>query len=217
MTYFKFLISCFIAMAFLYDSVAQTPVAVPGFYDEIKKINPDSSAKLRVTSISITGNRRTKSYIILREIQFKTGDSLIIGQLASIMEQARRQVFNSNLFSEVSVTPVIISANEISISVTVREKWYLYPVPQFQLTDRNYNEWLKTYNGDFERVVYGIKFAHYNFSGRGDQLRIYLLNGYSRNISFSYNTPYSNSKLSEGFRIFGGYSQNKEIQVAYLL
>jgi outer membrane protein assembly factor BamA len=211
MTYFKFLISCFVALAFINDCVAQQPAVVPGFYDEIKRINPDSTAKLRVASFNITGNKRTKSYIILREIQFKTGDSLIIGQLSSILEQARRQVFNSNLFSEVSITPVIISAYEISVHVTVREKWYLYPTPQFQLVDRNYNEWLKTYNGDLDRVVYGIKFAHYNFSGRGDQLRIYLLNGYSRNISFSYNTPYSNSRLSEGFRISAGYSQNREI------
>ena len=89
MTYFKFLISCFVALAFINDCVAQQPAAVPGFYDEIKRINPDSTAKLHVVSFNIKGNKRTKSYIILREIQFKTGDSLIIGQLTSIMEQAQ--------------------------------------------------------------------------------------------------------------------------------
>ena len=192
-------------------SIAQQSNPVTGVYDELKKINPDSSAKLRVGSISVAGNKKTKPYIILREVSFKTGDSLIIENLAATLEQARIQVYNTSLFSEVSVTPVIVSANEINITITVREKWYIYPTPQFQLTDRNINEWLKTYNADFNRVVYGVKFTDYNFSGRSDQLRVYLLNGYSRAVSFSYSAPYSNKKLSEGFRVSAGYSQNREV------
>ena len=192
-------------------SIAQKSNPVSGFYDELKKANPDSAGKLRVVSISITGNKKTKAYIILREIPFRSGDSLIVGNLADELEQARRQVYNINLFSEVMITPVMISASEISITLTVREKWYVYPTPQFQLADRNFNDWLKTYNADFNRVVYGVKFAHYNFSGRGDQLRIFFLNGYARNISFSYSAPASDSKLSEGFRISAGYTQNREI------
>lgn len=166
--------------------------------------------KLKITAIHIVGNKKTKNYIILREIPFKEGDSLIISQLLDTLKQARYQVYNINLFSEVEVTPVIISAHELSVDVKVREKWFVYPTPQFQLVDRNFNDWVKTYNADFNRVVYGVKFAHYNFSGRGDQLRIFLLNGYSRNISFSYSAPYSNSKLNEGFRISAGYTENRE-------
>lgn len=211
MTYLKLIISCCLTLMIFNVSIAQQSNPASGFYDELKKINPDSSGKLRVASITITGNKKTKAYIILREIPFKTGDSLIIRNLADTLEQARRQVYNINLFSEVTITPVIVSAYEISITLTVREKWYIYPTPQFQLADRDFNVWWKTYNADFNRVVYGVKFAHYNFSGRGDQLRIYLLNGYSRNISFSYSSPYSNSKLSEGFRISAGYTQNREI------
>lgn len=211
MTYLKFLFSCFIAIGLSGASFAQERSATAAFSDELTPAGPDSTAKVKVVSIDVTGNRKTKTYIILREIRFKAGDSIIIGQLADVLEQSRRLVFNSNLFSEVTISPVILSAYEIRVSVTVIEKWYLYPIPQFQITDRNYNEWLNTYNGDLERVIYGLKFAHYNFSGRGDHLRIYLLNGYSRNISFIYNTPYSNAKLSEGFRISGGYSQNKEV------
>jgi len=212
MTYFKFIIfGCFLLLSF-HDTVAQKTIPVPGFYDDIKNISrSDSVAKLVISSIHIIGNKRTKNYIILREIPFKQGDSINIAQLLDTLEQARYQVYNLNLFSEVAVTPVIISAHELSVNVTVREKWYIYPTPQFQLVDRNFNDWLKTYNADFNRVVYGVKFAHYNFSGRGDQLRIYLLNGYSRNISFSYNAPYSNSRLTEGFRVSGGYSQSREV------
>jgi len=171
----------------------------------------DSTSKLQVSSIHITGNKKTKNYIILREIPFKQGDSLIAGHLSAILEQTRSQVYNINLFSEVTITPVMNSAHTITVNVIVREKWYIYPTPQFQLVDRNFNDWWKTYNADFSRVIYGVKFVHYNFSGRSDQLRIYLLNGYARNISFSYIAPYSNAKLTEGFRISAGYTQNREI------
>ena len=206
----NFIFSC-IAFLFIYSAVAKKTAPVPGFFDEVSNMRKsDSSVKLKVTAIHITGNKKTKNYIILREVPFKEGDSLIISQLLDTLEQTRYQVYNINLFSEVEVTPVIISAHELAINVKVREKWFVYPTPQFQLIDRNFNDWWKTYNADFNRVVYGAKFAHYNFSGRGDQLRIFLLNGYSRNISFSYSAPYSNSKLTEGFKVSGGYSQNRE-------
>ena len=195
-----------------HTAFSQITTLAPVLNDQLSKFpRSDSSKKLKIISIHITGNKKTKNYIILREIPFKQGDSLIIATLLDTLEQTRYQVYNLNLFSEVVITPEILSAYECNVNVTVREKWFVYPTPQFQLIDRNVNEWLKTYHADLERVVYGIKFAHYNFSGRGDELRIYLLNGYSRNISFSYNAPFSNSKLTEGFRVSGGYSQNREI------
>ncbi len=212
MTYFKIII--FICFVFFLNptSAAQKLNKIPApFYQNLNITNPDPVGKLKVRSIKITGNKKTKKYIILREMLFKEGDSLIISTLQEKLEQTRYLVYNLNLFSEVAITPEIVSAFECNVNVTVREKWFIYPTPQFQLIDRNVNEWLKTYNADWERVVYGIKFAHYNFSGRGDQLRIYLLNGYTRNVSFSYNTPFSNNKLTEGFSVSGGYSQNREI------
>ena len=171
----------------------------------------DSAAKLHVKDIIINGNKITKEYIILREIQFKTGDSIVIASLNATLEQARQQVYNTTLFTEVKFEPVILSAYDIVVIVTVREHWYIYPIPQFKPVDRNFNEWIKTYNASLKRVNYGLKFMDYNLSGRRDQLRIYLLNGFSRDFSFSYNAPYSNSKLTEGFVVGAGYSQKKEI------
>ncbi len=211
MTHLKlFLSSCFIFF-FSHSTFSQITDSIPpGVYDPlINKI--DSSIKLHISDIQFEGNKKTKTYILLRELPFKKGDSIIVSFLAQELEQARTQVYNINLFSEVTVVPYWISATEITVKITVREKWFIYPTPQFQLVDRNFNVWLKTFNADLNRVVYGVKFAHYNFSGRGDQLRIYFLNGYSRNISFSYNAPYSNSKLTEGFRVSAGYLQNREI------
>jgi len=171
----------------------------------------EAPPKLAVKQIIIKGNKKTKIYVIEREIQFVKGDSLLAAELSNELEKARQQIYNTTLFTEVKVTPAMLSAHDISVEIEVRERWYIFPVPQFKLVDRNLNEWLNTYNGDLNRISYGLKFVHYNLSGRRDQLRIYLLNGFARNISFSYISPGSNPKLTEGFTIGGGLIQNRQI------
>lgn len=210
MKYFHLFFACVPACFLFISSAAQT--IIPRFNnDTAKSMGIDSSSKLRITSINVKGNKKTKTYIILREIQLKPGDSVVAGELYKNLQQAQQQVYNTFLFTDVQVTSEFISASEIKMNVTVKEKWYIYPTPQFQLVDRNFNEWLKLYNGSLSRVIYGAKFAHYNLTGRRDQLRIYLLSGYARNLSFSYTTPSSNNKLTEGFGVSAGYTQNREI------
>ena len=170
----------------------------------------DSGKKVCVKNLIVTGTKKTKPYIVYREIHFKKGDSLLISTLQKELEQARQQVKNTLLFNEVNLEMVAIDSNNISITLQVTERWYLYPIPYFKLVDRNFNEWYKTYKASFDRVNYGIKFEHYNLSGRRDQLRIYLINGYSRNISFSYTAP-SNKALTEGFTIGAGFIQKREV------
>jgi len=157
------------------------------------KLLLDSTAKFHVKDIIVKGNRKTKEYIILREMQFQKGDSIIIANINKELEQAKQQIYNTTLFSEIKVEMTVLSAYDIIVIVDVKERWYIYPVPQFKPVDRNFNEWIKTYNASLKRVNYGLKFVHYNLSGRRDQLRLFFLTGFSRDFSFSYNAPYSNS------------------------
>lgn len=191
--------------------IAQEPQLSPP--ETIQQVSTDT-AKLRVDKILITGNRKTKSYIIEREMKFKAGDYTIASQIAYNLELSRQLIYNTNLFSEVWVQPVFKEHSTIDIYVTVTEKWYLYPTPQFQLVDRNFNEWANVYHYSLSRVIYGLRFVHYNFSGRRDQLRFILLNGYARNYAVQYSAPYSNSKLDEGFGFSAGFTQNREISFA---
>lgn len=174
-----------------------------------RSIMVDSAASLVVEYIEITGNKKTKKYIIAREIRFKTGDTIPAARLYQKLEESRQLIYNTNLFAEVTLVPAFVSGNSIKVIVTVKERWYIYPTPQFQLSDRNLNEWIERYNADLNRVTYGLKFAHYNLSGRRDQLQVFLLNGFSRNISATYAAPYSNRSLTEGFSISGGFSQSR--------
>ncbi|MEO8771428.1 MAG: POTRA domain-containing protein [Ferruginibacter sp.] len=210
MKYFIIVFFLILSSLFSYKCYAQQTNVYPGFNDEInKRISEDSTSKLYVSSITITGNKRTKDYIIMREMKFQPGDSIIAARLFDLAEQSKALIHNTSLFSEVELTPVLISAREVVIKIKVLEKIYIYPTPQFKLVDRNVNEWLKTYHANLNRVEYGAKFVHYNFSGRGDKLKIYLLNGYARAASFSYTAPSSNGALNEGFSVTGTYSQSR--------
>lgn len=172
-----------------------------------------SAEKICIKNLVVTGTKKTKVYIVYREIQFRKGDSILLSDLYEELKQARIQIYNTTLFNEVTFEVKALDAGNIAVHVRVLERWYMYPVPQFKWVDRNFNEWYKTYKASLSRVNYGIKFVHYNLSGRRDQLRIYFINGYTKNISFSYTAPYSNKKLTEGFTIGGGYLQKRELSI----
>lgn len=178
----------------------------------IKQPITDSLARMALREIQVIGNQKTKTFIILREIPIKPGDSIQASRIYETLERSRFLIYNTNLFSEVNVYPVFVNGSEFNIFVMVRERWYIYPTPQFKLVDRNVNEWINIHNASFNRVTYGLKFAHYNFSGRADQLRVFLLNGFNRMLAVSYSNPYSNAKLTEGFGFTASITQSREVQ-----
>jgi outer membrane protein assembly factor BamA len=175
--------------------------------DTLNKID----SKIKVEAILIDGNTKTKEYIILRELDFKSGDSINANSLYERCEKAKNLIYNTNLFSIVTVVPKLNPQLNLVVNIKVIERWYIYPLPEFKLNDRNFNEWFKTYQADFNRVTYGLNFSHNNLSGRADQLNFYLLNGYTRNYSLNYFAPNSNHNLNEGFSFGIGYQQNKEV------
>jgi len=199
--YILLLLICFSANKTFAQSEADSLYIAPG----------DSLKKIEIGTISINGNKKTKGYIISRELHFKTGDSLVAGKFNAELLRAQYQVYNTTLFTDVAVRPSTIRGSTVDISVSVKEKWYIYPTPQFQLVDRNFNEWVKLYNADLNRVIYGVKFLHFNLTGRRDQLRIFVLNGYARQLAASYLAPYSNKALNEGFGVSAAFTQNREI------
>lgn len=178
--------------------------------NKLLAVNSDTAASYVIHQLNVSGNSKTKLPIILREIQLKPGDTIALSSVNSELQKIRQQVYNTNLFNEVKVEISSITAMAFDIDITVKERWYIFPLLKFQLVDRNINEWLKKYDGDLGRVVYGVKFTHYNLSGRRDIMRLMLLNGFTRNVSVSYFIPLSNKDLTKGFSFAGGYVENKE-------
>ena len=166
-----------------------------------------------IDSIRVEGNRKTKTKTILRELPIRVGDTIAIEDLTRLLERCESQVINTGLFTKAKVTLKnwIAKGNKVHILIEVIESWYIYPVPLFELADRNFNVWWVQQNRSLKRVNYGIEFAHQNFSGKRDRLKIGVKNGYTRKYSIKYSLPFINQKQTIGLLSDFSYSQNREL------
>lgn len=179
-------------------------------YNSGRYIDKAQPTPFIVGKIYIEGNKRTKSYIVERELPFRSGDSIYLPDLVSGFEIARRQLFNTGLFNEVIVSLKAFRGYTVDVNIELKERWYIFPLPYVKPVDRNLVEWGKQgYSTD--RINYGFKFTWYNFTGRNDKLRLWLITGYTKQLQFQYDQPYADKTLKHGYRLGFTYSSNKEI------
>lgn len=169
-----------------------------------------------IGEISITGNKRTKDAVILREMQVRTGDTLPLDQLPRLLEESRLMLVNTALFTKVDIYYKDWEArsNRVHIRVEVDESWYIYPVPVFDLADRNFNVWWVEQKRSLQRVNYGLDFSHTNFSGNNDPLKAKIQFGYTRKYNLRYTLPFINRKKTLGIYSYIEYAQNREVNYA---
>jgi len=170
-----------------------------------------AGAKLLVASLTINGNKKTKSSIITREIPFEPGQTYGLQQLADLFETAQQQLMNTTLFHSVTVAAGRFDGNCVEVVVNVVERWYIFPFPYFKLIDRNFNQWLIDQGASFKRVNYGTKLLYNNVTGRNDKIRVWLFTGYTQQFSFSYERHYFDRKLRWGYRLSMNRGKAKEI------
>ncbi|MFN9113648.1 MAG: hypothetical protein ACK5XN_26565, partial [Bacteroidota bacterium] len=167
-----------------------------------------------IANIILQGNRITKNYIVMREVPLKAGQKVTNSHLLGLLESSRLNLLNTQLFLEVIPYIDSVSEGQIYLRFLLKERWYIFPFPYLNIVDRNPNQWLFEQNADLDRVNYGIKFTWENVSGRRDQVRFNVINGYSRQFRIYYEKPYSGKKLEHGFLIGAGYSMQRQITYA---
>ncbi|MFT3846087.1 MAG: POTRA domain-containing protein [Lacibacter sp.] len=195
---------------------AQPSVALNKARDVLQNtiaIFPDSTEVI-IRSVTITGYKKTKQYIILREMPFRNGSKILSNHLFDVMEQARINIVNTQLFLEVLPCIEKKEGNSVDVVFDVKERWYIFPFPLFKLVDRNPNQWLIEQKGSLERVNYGAKLTWDNVSGRRDKLNITFVNGYTREHGISYEQPYADKKLEKGFLVGVYYKEGRQIAFA---
>ena len=168
-----------------------------------------------VRTLEVTGNKKTKEALILREMDFKKRDSLDIATISERFEKNEKLLMNTGLFNQVTIN--IKDWDEINqsvdLAVEVVESWYIFPLPIFNLADRNLNVWWTEFNGSLKRVNYGMRFVYVNFSGNKDNLKLTLQGGYTRRVLLQYERPYINRKKT--FGITGRYFFDHRREFAY--
>ena len=201
-----------IAMALCYTTSSYAQFAPVDTVANPVKIIP-KVADFVIGNIIITDNNRTKPYIIERELPFQQGDSVYLPELVQKFEIARQQLVNTRLFVEAVVALKSFRGYFVDIIIDVKERWYLFPLPYLKPIDRNLSEWARQGFGA-DRLNYGFKFLQYNFTGRNDKLRFWLITGYTKQIQFQYDQPYADKTLKHGYKVGFSFSSNKEINYA---
>ncbi|TBX22834.1 BamA/TamA family outer membrane protein [Jiulongibacter sediminis] len=168
--------------------------------------------ELFVASISLEGNERTKSAIIYRELSFAEGESRPQAELVSELERSRRNIFNTNLFISVDAD-LETRADSAFVTIKMKERLYLLPLPILYLADRSFNEWWYNQDHDLKRVIYGLQLNHSNLSGNGDVLKLKTYGGFIPYFELSYSRPYIDKRQRMG--LSGGvfYSTQKSFPV----
>jgi len=198
---------CIITLVFTLKSyivIAQTD-STSNDVDSTKK------SSLLIADIKIVGNKRTKPYVILREMTLKKGDIITAQELTKQIEISKNQIFNTALFLETNITKESKTGDIITITIEVKERWYLFPLPYMVLVDRNFNQWWVTENHDLSRVNYGIKFTQFNLTGNNDGMEVWFINGYNKQINCRYNLPFFDKGLKSGINVGYTYSSQKEL------
>ncbi len=155
-----------------------------------------------IDSIVIEGNDITENYIILRELTFKTGDTLN----PVLASYNRERIYSLDIFNEVKLKPFSYE-NKNFLLIKIEESWYIYPIPFVTLKNRDWN-----------KLSYGLRLRLKNFRGRNETLSGIFELGYDPSFNFFYTNP----NLSYSVDLFAslqfGYSEiNNESKIAKML
>jgi outer membrane protein assembly factor BamA len=178
---------------------------------------PDSAYRpVRINRILIIGNRITREHIILRELSLKPGDTVNYYLLPDMLSRDKNKLFNLHLFHSTDIRMLELEPGLMDLLVEVNERWFTFPVPRFQLSDRNFNEWWENYNHDFKRVNYGLRLYQYNMRGRNETLLLTAQFGYVKRFELTYQIPYFDRKQKQGLILETDYIDNKNLAVQTL-
>lgn len=199
-TFFLLIFIYLFSFSFIFSQVLPVDSAAPS-----GKLND----YIVINEINIIGNKVTKNHIIRREISFHTGDTIGKSELSGKLKSAKENLLNTSLFNFVTVDTVPAGTARVNILVTVTERWYTWPVPIFEVQERNFNEWWKTKN--FDRANYGFFLNRENFRGRKEELSLFAQFGYTKKYGIAYDIPYLTHKQTSGAGFSFSYARNHEV------
>jgi outer membrane protein assembly factor BamA len=202
-----------------------------GFFGELMSQNKDGSVILPVSlpyteivfkEVAISGNKKTKDHFIIRELDFKLGDTLSaisnkvksdikykrisIGDSSELvlrMHYSRENIINTKLFLTVDLAMKQIRDNEYRLLITVTERHYWWIFPVVKLNAPNFNEWLRDI--DLSDLSMGLFFSDNNLFGVGQQTSLVATVGKSYGAAWGYKIPWIGQGKKTGLVFGAGY------------
>lgn len=202
------------AIAFMFVVVFALPVfSQQDDHIHSSLLSAKGETKYQVNYISLVGNKRTKTNIITRELTFAAGDSLNLKEVEKLIARSQQNLLNSSLFNFATITYQLNEDfGQINFTIDIKERWYTWPTPIFEIQDRNFNSWWET--KDIFRTNYGMYLTFQNVRGRNESAILKFRKGYTELYGFNYHIPFINKKQTLG--VNAGYSFQRNNEVAYL-
>jgi len=166
---------------------------------------------LEVVSIDIIGNNITRERIVMRELSFRIGSKIARKNIDVFFELEENKLRNTNLFNEHKIYFYETAPGKISINILLQERWYTFPIPILEISDRNFNEWWQNQNRNLNRLQYGINFKRRNFRGRNESLGIVFKAGFTQMARLVYSIPFIDRKQTLGLTFRIDYSRNRNM------
>lgn len=164
-----------------------------------------------IGSILLKGNKVTRDVIIRREIPFSEGDTIRCKDLDRLLTEAQQLVFNTSLFNVVDASATPPDSNGFTtVTVTMVERWYLWPYITVEPADRNFSTWMD--HMDLSRLTYGVDLTFNNMRGRREILSVPLFFGYNLQAGINYTIPYINRRKTFGISAGGDVAFSREIE-----
>ena len=160
-----------------------------------------AQAQITVSNIILSGNTKTQNEIIIRELSFEINEIYTDFDLDKRIKKSKENLVNLRLFNFVTINK-IDNKDSIEIIIEVIEKWYIWPYPVLEISERNFNTWWKEFKAnnysDFSRLNYGVSFNWKNFRGRNELLKIKIRKGFKEHYLLAYEVPYFNKNKTIG-------------------
>lgn len=171
----------------------------------------EDSLYYRLNDVAIEGNKVTHKSIIFRELELKEDSLYQLSEIQVLVDNSIRNLQRTRLFNFVEIEKTIADG-EFSLLIKVTERWYIWPLPVFELADPNFNIWWQS--RDFNRVNVGLNVDHNNFRGRAEKLSLRFKWGYNKQLGLAYTKPFINREKTLGFSISTRYQQRYEVTFA---
>ncbi len=189
------------ATVLLLETIAVFIIAVtsaPRLYASDRPSAGDSTNAYILNRILVEGNKTTKSFIILRELPFKRGDTVN----AREVEYGRERIYSTGLFARVETLLEPLNNGRSDLLIYVRERWYIWPYPKFGFRDR-----------DLKKIYVGAGLVDFNFSGMDDRLEGMFALGYDPFGSIMYTNPAVGKQKKYVLTLGADYSHGRNVGI----
>lgn len=181
---------------------------------------PVGSKYIRIQKVIIEGLKKTRPKIVRRELSLLEDSVIAVNDTAEAIKWQENRVWNTRLFTltKVNLIPafqyqLVPDTLVCDLHIRAIERWYLFPIPIFELADRSFNEWWYNQNRSLSRVNYGIRLYRYNLTGNNDPLKFTFQLGFLRRFDLNYQLPYFDKKQRHGFKLNFSHSTNLGVAI----